>query len=128
MPRPKAELLVFALTFATAQAVAEEALDPGPDLPSRYGYLVVDSIVGRVATNWQLGDVLTIENLPLGRNTRLVRLPAGTYQWQGIDVPYYDLPHQIDVSQDRRWSVVIEKQKINYAGTLIVHETRGSGQ
>ena len=127
---PKPDLMklvrVTVLLIATTVAMAADVNDTESELGTRYGYLVLDTIVGRPATNWQLSDGLVIKRLPLGRETRLLRLREGNYKWEEIDVPYFDLPHRIDTADDSRWSFTIKRQKINYAGTLIVDETRAS--
>jgi hypothetical protein len=117
---------IVALLLATTVAMAADVYDTDSELGKRYGYLVLDTIVGRPATNWQLSDGLVIKRLPLGRDTRLLRLREGSYRWEEIDVPYFDLPHRIDTSDDSRWSFTVKRQKINYAGTLIIDETRAS--
>ncbi len=114
------------MLLATTVAMAADVNDTESELGKRYGYLVIDTIVGRPATNWQLSDGMIIKKLPLGRNTRLLRLREGNYRWEEIDVPYFDLPHRIDTADDSRWSFTVERQKINYAGTLIIDETRAS--
>lgn len=114
------------MLLATTVAMAADVYDTESELGTRYGYLVLDTLAGRPATNWQLSDGLVIKRLPLGRDTRLLRLREGNYRWEEIDVPYFDLPHRIDTSDDSRWSFTVERQKINYAGTLIIDETRAS--
>lgn len=105
---------------------AADPYDVISELQGKYGFLVLDTIVARPVTQWRLNRGFVVEQLPLGRQTILVRLPAGNYRWQELGVPYFDLPHRYDTSDDKRWSFRIERQKINYAGTLIVDEIRSS--
>jgi len=112
--------------FVALKLHAAEPYDTESELESRYGYLVIDTIVYRTTSNWRLDKTFVIDRLPIGRRTILVRLRAGSYHWQEIDVPYFDLPHRVDLADDERWVVTVKKQEINYAGTLIVGESRGS--
>ena len=118
--------LAALVIFGSVTLKAADHLDTESELPLRYGYLVIDTIVGRATTNWRLNQSLKFVNLPLGRRTKLIRLPVGNYQWQHIDLPHFDLPHRVDLTDDVRWSFTIKQRQINYVGTLIVNETRGS--
>lgn len=125
--RPFGWLLLVLLLLPPGEAVpAEDAYDTESLLPSRYGYLAVDTIVGRTVTQWELSKDVVIDRLPLGESTILIRLRAGRYHWSSIDIPYFDLPHHVDLDDDDRWAFRIEPQKINYAGTLIVDPVRAS--
>jgi hypothetical protein len=119
-------LLIALLLLANVAEVRADPYDTESPLPKRWGYLVVDTISGRAVTQWRLDRTLTIDRLPLGRQTVLIRLPAGSYQWQEINIPYFNLPYRIDLFDDKRWAFRVDAQKVNYAGTLIVHETRAS--
>lgn len=121
--KPDHALLLVALLLPVF-AGAADPYDTESDLRRNHGYLVIDTIIARPVTRWRLTREFTIDRLPLGRQTLLVRLPEGRYQWQELSVPYFDLPHVYDTEDDRRWSFRIERQKINYAGTLIVDELR----
>lgn len=134
MQRPKrnyrsivARRIVILVALLSAAAFsAEDFFDTESSLPSRYGYLVIDTIVSRPTKNWRLNKEFAFESLPEGRQTIMIRLRAGSYHWKQVDVPYFDLPHQVDLTDDKRWSFTIERQKINYAGTLIVGDARSS--
>lgn len=119
-------LATVTLLSVAAVAGAQDPYDTESKLGTRWGYLVIDTIVGRPTANWRLSNGLTIDRLPVGHRTIMIRLPIGRYSWEQIDIPYFDLPHELDVSDDRRWAFTIERLRINYAGTLIVSETRSS--
>lgn len=108
------------------RGIAADAYDTESELQSRWGYLVIDALVRRPVTNWQLNKDFTIDKLPLGRSVMLIRLKSGRYQWDEINVPYFDLPHRLDLADDRRWAFTIHARKINYAGTVVVGEIRSS--
>ena len=95
-------------------------------LPASHGYLLIDSDIGRKTTDWVLNDDLVVDELPLGRTLRLLKLEKGRYQWQRISVPYFDLPHRLDLSDDSRWGFRITSGRVNYVGTLIVDEVRAT--
>jgi hypothetical protein len=117
-------LLPCALLAFAVLAQAASAEDEREPLKGRYGYLVVDSDVAAKVLGWKLSDLIVIDTLPLGRHLQLLKLKAGKYHWQELQVPYFNLPNELDVSDDERWFFTIERGKLNYAGTLIVGELR----
>ncbi|MEM8982400.1 MAG: hypothetical protein AAGC71_05200 [Pseudomonadota bacterium] len=113
--------LVAALVVAlTSSALADDV----PNLLAGEGYLLIDADIGRKTVGWRLSKEIVVDEIPVGRSLRLIKLKRGTYQWQEISVPHFDLPHRVDLSDDSRWSFTIESNRINYAGTLIVGDVR----
>ncbi|MEM1262033.1 MAG: hypothetical protein AAGH76_06535 [Pseudomonadota bacterium] len=110
----------FALILLTVNAYSEEV----PKLLASEGYLLIDADIGRKTVGWRLSKEVVIDELPLGRSLRLIKLKRGNYQWQEISVPHFDLPHRVDISDDSRWSFRIQSNRINYAGTLLVGDVR----
>ncbi len=122
----------FADTTITAHA-------PAP-LKKRNGYLIVDLdlqrdtgaiTIGRwrgspSASKRKLKTVAELGPLREGRHLYLLSLPEGEYAWSEINIPHYDLPHRVDLSQDERWSFSVRAQQLNYSGQLLVNEDRSS--
>ena len=115
-------LALVVLCLSAASAAEPESIK----LDYKEGYVVIDTDVRRTVADWRLEGKVSMGELPLGRNLRLMPMKAGSYQWTEISVPYYNLPHALDLSDDQRWSFKVERHKINYFGTLIVAEDRGS--
>ncbi|MEL7536525.1 MAG: hypothetical protein AAFZ58_12250 [Pseudomonadota bacterium] len=110
--------------IAVAATLLLGGIAHGEELRYTQGYLLIDADIGRKTVNWKLNDEFAIDELPIGRTLRLVKLEKGKYQWQQISVPFFDLPHLLDVSDDSRWAFTIEGGRVNYVGTLIVGEVR----
>lgn len=119
-------LSILLLALALPAFAAKDAFTIEGELPRGYGYLVVDSDIARTVTNWHLSNGLTIDRLPLGQQTTLLRLPEGRYRWTSISVPYFNLPHEIDTGSSRQWQFTVARDVINYSGTLIVAEDRAT--
>ena len=96
------------------------------EVSKRYGFLLVDSHVQRTVSAWTLSAQKIVPlRPPIGRQLKLIKLRPGKYSWKSISVPYFDLPHILDLQDDDRWSFTVERGVINYAGTLFVGEERG---
>ena len=118
--------VLTALCLLAARPAPAADDDVSSELNNRYGYLALDTMVERPVTNWRLSRSLAIDKVPEGRQLRLIRMRIGKYQWTEINVPYFNLPHRMDLSDDTRWAFEIHPRKINYAGTLVVGEQRSS--
>lgn len=116
--------LTAVLLSATPAVWADGADPPEQTLSGRFGYLVIDTHVERKVLDWRLNDRVVIDQLPEGVHLRLLRLPAGRYQWQSVRIPWFGLAHEFDLSDDEAWSFEIERGSINYFGTMLVGEDR----
>lgn len=117
---------VIAVTALLASSASADDGEEKIELDFKQGYVVIDTDVRRTVSDWQLEGKVSMGRLPIGRTIKLMPLRPGTYQWTEISVPYYDLPHALDLSDDPRWSFRVERHKINYFGSLVVGEDRGT--
>ena len=102
-------------------------------LSNGQGYLLLDlnikhpvSSIKFVRSDSSRGKGVQVPSLPIGRHLMLLPIKKGTYQWDTINVPHYDLPFRVNVRDDERWSFEIQKKTINYIGQLIVEKDRGT--
>ncbi|HJU39809.1 MAG TPA: hypothetical protein VJ724_09575, partial [Tahibacter sp.] len=112
---------VLVLVAATATAKDDSAaLKPGQ------GLLLV--AIENSAAAWSVridgdgGDSVVKDLLP-GRNTRLLRLPAGKYRFARIDRSdrmRYSLDYPHDPARRARYEFTVEPGVVNYPGELIV--------
>lgn len=116
----------LALVLLSSGGAAADAAPEKFELDYKQGYVVIDTDVRRTVSDWRLEGKVSMGRLPIGRNIQLIKMRPGSYQWTEISVPHYDLPHNLDLSDDKRWAFKVERHKINYFGTLIVGEDRGS--
>lgn len=53
-----------------------------------------------------------------------INLPEGLYQITQVEVPHFDLPYKIDTNNQDVWRFRVNRNKINYIGTMKVSPIR----
>lgn len=126
-------LLVLSLDLAGCTAIpAVLPLETPASIEPDQGFLLVDvdanAAIHRVA--FQPADRswprFFLENLPKGRSTRLIRVPAGEYRWGRVEImgyTYYkrERPYiwEIDSSEDQ-WRFEVVAGTVSYPGVLVL--------
>ena len=110
---------------ATVCATEISAGNAYPALINGQGYLLLDIESQRPIAELQLSSNFSIKDIQPGKTQKLIPLNAGSYQWQMLSAPHFDLPFRLKLSDDKRWSFIIKPGSINYIGHLIVMEQRG---
>lgn len=57
-------------------------------------------------------------------NMVFINLPEGLYQITQVDVPHFDLPYKISTDNSDAWRFNIQRDRINYIGTMKVSAIR----
>ena len=73
-----------------------------------------------------LDEEFTINLKDVDEGLYLLRLPAGLYQITQVNVPFFNLPFELDTSKKTAWRFSIAEGKTNYIGTLFVDQERSS--
>lgn len=148
-------LVLILPVFASAASardysdIPEELLTPdeaGP-LGGRTGYLLLDLDVAGTAPSFEFvrvadwdrrdsydppaifGRIRNTQVVNLGGKTDgfyLIRVPAGLYQIIRVNVPYFDLPYQVDTGFRRQWRFSVQAGKTNYLGKFYVNQSRAA--
>jgi|GEM_PF-588773 len=95
------------------------------ELKRRQGLVLIDTETYRRVSAWRLGTDLPTIRPQQGRRFALLTLPTGSYHWQNIDVPYFDLPYQRTLNREPQWGFQVKPGVLNYFGSLQVGKARG---
>lgn len=115
------------------------------ELESGYGIVMFDLdvagkapsiVIRRISTQspfLSAGSKLTFETKPLRiplTDTKqgffAQRLKKGLYQITRVDAPFFNLPYKLDIENARAWRFYVAEEQINYAGKLVIEQTRGT--
>lgn len=118
-----AQSLGSAKTWADAASAAEF-----PVAQKNAGYLVIKLDIGsnfarvKLSGNRKDADIILKPN---ANGYLILSLPKGNYVIDELQVPYFDYPFRLDLTEDPRWQFRINPQTINYLGELYIGPLRG---
>lgn len=125
-----------------AKEVILSPVDQAPELRHSEGYVLIDLDARGTAPSIEfvrLGKVGSDypENMAsrkLSSNTfnlkatekgfYIGKLKSGVYQITQVNAPYFGLPYALSTSELKTWRFTIEKDRINYIGTLVIEGSR----
>lgn len=132
-------LVMLPMVIAASICSAGQPLQLGPlplqPLPSRQGYLLINLDVNGVAPSFHIRK---LKGRPSSRKRQIynvqikaaaeglgwLTLEEGSYEFSRIDVPYFDLPYQLDTSDNLLWRFNVEAGRVNYLGKLFIDGRR----
>ena len=144
-------LFVIITTYSTSYIQSKEApftylTQPSKvkSLESKHGFVLFDLDVAGTAPSFFIRRYsvnkpffepdtrMSFDTIPLrvrfdnnASGVFTVPLKEGLYQITQVDAPFYDLPYKIDMDTSRTWRFYVERDKINYAGKLVIEQDRG---
>lgn len=126
--------IVCLLTFYHSQLLAQENTQQtfaDKPIKARDGYLVFKLDVEVDNARMQLIPIRWSSKAPVyyplvadEHGYFRIQLRAGDYKVTELHTPYFNLPYILDTESTSTWQFHVEKQRINYAGELIIKKER----
>lgn len=134
--------IIFTCCFVFLYAVTCNADDPSTKdvellesfkkLKRLDGLLLLDVDAAGIAPSIEIHRVynqflagkITLSLKDLQQRYVFYALPEGDYQITRVNAPYFDLPYKVNTLKDDAWRFTIKRNRLNYIGRLVIHETR----
>lgn len=98
-----------------------------PAATKSMGYLVIKLDIGSNFAKVKLSGNRKDASIVLKPNANgylILSLPKGNYAIDEMQVPYFDYPFRLNLTDDPRWQFRIDPQTINYLGELYINPLR----
>ena len=132
-------ILLISKPISAEDIVIPDHVNDIPFLEIEEGYLIldldIDSPVSEITLRRKIEKysyygykkaIVRIVNINQGANLTIIKLSAGTYRWEDIKVPFYNLPYVHDLSKKNLWQFKIFPNRLNYVSKITVKEKRST--
>lgn len=132
-------LVILPMVIASSICSASQPLQlgslPSEPLQPKQGYLLINLDVNGVAPSLHIKKlkgrqptrkkpVYTVQMKAAAGGFSWLTLDEGSYEFTRINVPYFDLPYQLDTSDNLLWRFNVEAGRVNYLGKLFIDGRR----
>lgn len=132
-------LVILPMVIVTSICSASQPLQLGPlplqPLQPKQGYLLINLDANGVAPSLHIKKLkgrkptrkkptYTVRVKDVAEGFSWLTLDEGSYEFTRINVPYFDLPYQLDTSGNLLWRFNIEAGRVNYLGKLFIDGRR----